>query len=128
MEINIDKSQVMRLSRSNESLQIKANDKELEEVDRFKYLGSVLTRDGYCTREIKMIIAIANEAFNRKMSLLTSKLNIELKKKLVRCYVWSIVLWLRDMDTKKIGTEVFGELRNVVLEENGEDKMVRESN
>ena len=35
---------------------------------------------------------------------------------------------LRDLDTKKIGTEVFGELRNVVLEENGEDKMVRESN
>ena len=31
-------------------------------------------------------------------------------------------------DTKKIGTEVLGELRNVVLEENGEDKMVRESN
>jgi hypothetical protein len=35
-------------------------------------------------------------------------------------------VWLRDMGTKKFGTEVFGELRNVVLEENGEDKMVRE--
>ena len=50
MEINIDKSQVMRVSRSNESLQIKVNN-ELKEVDHFKYLGSVLTRDGYCTRE-----------------------------------------------------------------------------
>ena len=30
--------------------------------------------------------------------------------------------------TKKIRTEVFEELRNVVLEENGEDKMIRESN
>ena len=48
--------------------------------------------DGYCTREIKMRIAIAKEAFNRKISLLSSKPNIELKKKLVRCYVWSIVL------------------------------------
>ena len=27
------------------------------------------------------------------MTLLTSKLNIELKKKLVRCYVWSIALY-----------------------------------
>ena len=27
------------------------------------------------------------------MSLLTSKLNIELKNKLVRCYVWSIALY-----------------------------------
>ena len=36
---------------------------------------------------------IVKEAFNRNMSLLTSKLNIELKKKLVRCYVWSIALY-----------------------------------
>ena len=93
MEINIDKSQVMRISRSNESLQIKVNNRELKEFYHFKYLGSVLTRDGYCTREIKMRIAIAKEAFNRKMSLLTSKLNNELKKKLVRGYVWSIALY-----------------------------------
>ena len=32
----------------------------------------------------KMRIAIAKEAFNRKRSLLTCKLNIELKKKLVK--------------------------------------------
>ena len=76
-----------------------------------------------------MRIFIAKEAFNRKILLLRSKLNIELKKKLVSCYVWSIAqIWLRDLDTKKIGTEVFRELRNVVLEENGEDKVVRESN
>ena len=59
MEINIDKSQVMRVSRSNESLQIKLINGELKEVDHFKYPESVLTRDGYCTREIKMRIAIA---------------------------------------------------------------------
>jgi hypothetical protein len=45
------------------------------------------TRDGYWTREIKMRITIAKEAFNRKILLLTSKLNIRLRKKLVRCYV-----------------------------------------
>ena len=37
-------------------------------------------------------------------------------------------IWLRDLNTKKIGAEVYGELLNVVLEKNGEDKMVRESN
>jgi len=40
-----------------------------------------------------MRIGIAKEAFNRKISLSTSKLNIEIKKKLVRCYVWSIALY-----------------------------------
>ena len=43
MEINVDKLQDMRVSRSNESLQIKVNNIELKEVDHFKYLGSVLT-------------------------------------------------------------------------------------
>ena len=33
-------------------------------------------------------------------------------------------VWLRDLDTKKIRTEVFGELRNEELEENGEDKLM----
>jgi hypothetical protein len=40
----------MRISRSNTSLQIEVNNRELKEVDHFKYLGSVLTRDGYCTK------------------------------------------------------------------------------
>jgi hypothetical protein len=69
-------------------LQIKVNIRELKEVDHFKHLGSVLTREVYCTGGIKMRIVIAKLAFNRNMSLLTSKLNIELKKNLVRCYVW----------------------------------------
>jgi hypothetical protein len=33
-------------------------------------------------------------------------------------------IWLRDLDIKNIGAEVFGELWNEALEENGEDKMI----
>ena len=75
------KSQVMRVRRRNKSLRIKVGNRELKEIDNFKYLGYVLTRNAYYTREIKVRIAMAKEAFNRKMSLLTSKLNIELRKK-----------------------------------------------
>ena len=58
-----------------------------------------------------MRIVIAKEAFNRKISLLTSKLNIEPRKKLVRCYVRRIALYDSEtLDTKKIGAEVFGDL------------------
>jgi hypothetical protein len=32
------------------------------------------------------------------------------------------------MDIKKIGAEAFGELRNVILEENKENTIVREGN
>ena len=58
-----------------------------------------------------------------------SKLNIEIRKKLIRCYVWSIALYvLRDLVTDKIGAEVFVETRKVVLEENEKEKMNREGN
>ena len=42
---------------------------------------------------IMMRFVIAKDAFNRKISLLTSKLNIELGKKLVTYHVWSIALY-----------------------------------
>ena len=45
----------------------------------------------------------------------TDKLNIELRKKLVRCYVWSIAICGSETWT----LEVFGELQNAMLEENG---------
>ena len=58
-------------------------------------------------------------------SMLTSKLNVELTKKLVRFYVWSITQYdSGTLNIKKIEMQLFGELRNVVLGGNGDDKMV----
>ena len=45
---------------------------EIEEILQY--------RDGYGTKEIKIRIVISKEAFNRKISLLTSNLNIELRR------------------------------------------------
>jgi hypothetical protein len=69
------------------------NQKQLENVESFKYLGSILTNDGRCTCGIKCRIAMAKTAFNKKRILFTSTLDLELRKKLVKCYVWSIDLY-----------------------------------
>ena len=58
-----------------------------------KYLGSMLTDDGRCTCEIKSRIAMAKAEFNKKKNLFTSKLDLNLRKKLVKCYVWSMALY-----------------------------------
>jgi len=52
----------------------------------------MLTNDGRCACEIKYRIAMANAAFNKKRALYTSTLDLKLKKKLVKCYIWSIAL------------------------------------
>jgi hypothetical protein len=65
----------------------------VENVEEFNYLGSMIADDGRCTKEIKARIATAKAAFNRKKTLFTSTLHLELRKKLVKCYVWSIALY-----------------------------------
>ena len=53
----------------------------------------MLTNDGRCTREIKSRIAMAKAAFNKKRALFTSTLGLKLRKKLVKCYIWSMALY-----------------------------------
>ena len=38
-------------------------------------------------------LAMAKAAFNKKKNLFTSKLDLNLRKKLVKCYVWSMALY-----------------------------------
>ncbi|PNF17874.1 hypothetical protein B7P43_G02249 [Cryptotermes secundus] len=84
------------------------NQKQLENVKCFKYLGSLLTYAGKCTSEIKSRIAMAKAAFSKKKNLFTSKLDLNLRKKLVKCYIWSIALYgaetwtLRAVDQKHL--------------------------
>ena len=40
----------------------------------------------------------------------------------------SCAIWLRELDTKKIWAHVFGELRNMGMEETGDDESARDSN
>jgi len=82
--------------------------KQLENVESFKYFGSILTNDRRCTSEIKCRIAMAKAAFKKKRTLFTRTLDLELRKKLVKCYVWSIALYgvetwtLRAVDQKHL--------------------------
>jgi hypothetical protein len=53
----------------------------------------MLTNDGSWACEIKSRIAMANAAFNKKRDLFTSEMDLELRKKLVKCYIWGIALY-----------------------------------
>jgi hypothetical protein len=67
--------------------------KQLENVESFKYFGSILTNDGRCTCETKCRIAMAKAAFIKKRALFTNTLDLELRKKLVKYYIWSKALY-----------------------------------
>jgi hypothetical protein len=52
---------------------------------------------------------MAISAINKKKALFTSKLDLNLRKKLVKCYIWSIALCgAETWDTSENGSEVSG--------------------
>jgi hypothetical protein len=51
----------------------------------------------YC--EIKSRFAMAKGAFNKKRDLFTCNIDLELRKKLINCYIWSIALYGAEIGT-----------------------------
>jgi hypothetical protein len=108
MEIKVEKINVMRISRKPFPVKIMIDQKQQEIVESFKCLVSILTKDGRCTCEIKCKNAMAKAAFKKKRALFTSKLDLELRKKVVKCYIWSVALYgaetwtLREVDQKHL--------------------------
>jgi len=63
-------------------------------VEYLKYLCSPIPNVATCTREIKSRIIIAKASFSMKTTLITSTLDLNLRKKLMKCYIWSIAeMW-----------------------------------
>jgi hypothetical protein len=99
---------VMRISIQALPVKLMIDPKQLENMECFKSLGSMLTNDGGCTCEIKSRIARAKAAFNKNRARFSSKMNLELRKKLVKFYILNIALhgaenWtLRAVDQKHL--------------------------
>ena len=88
MEMNVDKTKVMRISRERSPLQVMTDQKQLKNLEYFNYFGSIITNHARC--EIKSRNAMAKAAFNRKKVLFTRKLDLNLRKKLVKYYIFNI--------------------------------------
>jgi hypothetical protein len=59
IEINVEKSKMLRISRLPSPIQIMIDQKQIQNVEYFSYYGSMITNDARCTQEIKYMIAMA---------------------------------------------------------------------
>ena len=83
----------MRISDGPSPVQIMIDENELENVEYFKYLGSMIINGAGCIHEIKYKISMKRATFSSKKTLFTSRLDLNLRKKLFKCYIWCIALY-----------------------------------
>ena len=108
MSLNAKKTKVMVTSKKNtgEQLEITVNNTRLEQVKQYTYLGSLITDDGRCIQEVKKRIGQAKSAFWKTRELLRGNVNIKLKLRLLKCYVFSVLAyasetWTYSMEIKR---------------------------
>ena len=86
------KTKVMRISRQPSPIQNMISQTQTENVEYFNYLGSMVTNDARCIQEITSRTAMAKTASKKKKTLFTTNLDLNLRKKLVKCYILSIAV------------------------------------
>ena len=65
----------------------------MEQVKQFKYLGSWITEAGRSIVEVKARIGMAKSAYTDRRELLTNRLSLPLKKKIVKTVIWPVLMY-----------------------------------
>ena len=109
MKINVKKTKVMRISKTGEGdVTLFVEGQIVEQVAKFKYLGSIIEADGRCEGEIKARIGMGKDAFGKRKELLSRKMSRDVKKKIIKTIVWSVTLYgaetwtLRQEDRRRL--------------------------
>ena len=93
--MNTKKTKTMVVSKETGiTADIKVENEPLEQVENFKYLGQNITPDGKNELEIKTKLAIAKSRFTQMYKVLTTRqISLELRHRLLVCYVFSVILY-----------------------------------
>ena len=95
--LNVKKTECMTVSKSHNkalTLDLKSGGEEIKKVDKFRYLGSMITDDAKDITTVKTQIAKAKSTFGKLKPVLTnSKISISTKMNIVKTFVYSVLLY-----------------------------------
>ena len=107
--MNIPKTKTMVFGDRHIDREIRVSGKTIENVEKFEYLGSLLTWDNNCSEEIKRRINKATGAMSSLKHIWnTKKITVKSKLKLLKSCVFSVLLYafetwtLKEVETKKL--------------------------
>lgn len=94
LRINISKTKTMTFGRRESTKVVEVDGESLENVEEFVYLGSLLTWDNDCGKEIKRRIAKAAGAMAGFGSIWRSReISIQTKIKIIKTCIFSVLLY-----------------------------------
>lgn len=95
LNLNASKTKYMIISKSNhDNQQLVINNKKIQRVNHITYLGCLLNDDWDHSREIRQRIEKARSVFLRMRSVLSNNsLSLQLRRRIVSCYVYSVLLY-----------------------------------
>ena len=97
MSINVNKTECLVVAKletvSRFTLFLKGN--SIKQTEHFRYLGSVISSNGRSTNEMKRRIVLAKQAFiDLGYILRNKKMIFRIRYCLLKCYVWSVFLYV----------------------------------
>ena len=96
LTINVKKTKFMKITKNhnNNRETLTINNRTLEQVDNFTYLGTMISSTNDYSKEIRIRIEKARTNFNRlRRVLCTRELKLDLRVRIARCYVFSTLLY-----------------------------------
>ena len=95
LTINCKKTECMVISKKESPrCDLRIRDAHIKQVQKFNYLGSVVTSDDRCNTEIKKRIGMAKDTFQKLEKVLRNhKIAMKTKKRVLDTYVISILMY-----------------------------------
>ena len=96
LSINKKKTETMVISKKNNApkCSISISNTTLNQVNKFKYLGTIITPDGRCDTEIKSRITQSKQTFTKMKSILTNKkLAFQVRERVIQCYILPVLMY-----------------------------------
>ena len=90
------KTEVMGITKRAQDLivNIGMDGRRITQVQSYKYLGVMVTKDGRCVEEVRKRIGMAKSSFDNMRKILTNmNLSMKLRLRMLKCFVWSVLLY-----------------------------------
>src|SRR5277367_1279237 len=94
MKINVNKTNSMVVAKTTgKVIDIRIEGQRIQQVKRFKYLGSLITEDGRSIEDVKARIGMAKVAFGNRKELLSRRMRKTVKKQMIKTLIWPVALY-----------------------------------